>query len=248
MALNQQYGELYEAQRAELMEALKQILSGQDRSFGARGVSGRARSEAEGSALDNLLRQLSTVRGGLGAAQLGREQQVSDVAGQRAYQTKMTYADWAQREKEQNVAFQRQKELIAQQQAFQQQQAEKAKKEARKSALQGALVSAGIGAATGGLFPAAMGAGAGNWLGGLGRGALMGAPAAGQMLGMYPAIQSQQSWSQNIGNMGQSSGLPTSGLPADFWSGLRNEEGIYGGNVFDMLNLNNRKKRPLYWE
>ena len=88
--LSEAYSGLYGAQKEELMEILRKLTEQRGVSYGARGVSGRARAETESADIQDLLSKLGIIKGGLGAQQLGREQQVADVAGARAYETKMT--------------------------------------------------------------------------------------------------------------------------------------------------------------
>ena len=178
MALNTEYGELYGAEREELMNALQKVLDEQGRSFSARGVSGRARSEAGGDALDNLLRQLSTRKGQYGVAQLGREQQVSDVEGARKYETQMTYAEYAEQKKRQERQFQQQKELMAIGEQYARERESRAKKDARKNMIRSAVTGVAAGALAGWANPKAVAAEGSPWTAAL-RGATAGASAVG---------------------------------------------------------------------
>lgn len=176
--LNPEYGELYGAQKDELLKALSDLLSKEETSYGARGVSGRAKAESRESALDNLLRQLGTIKGEYGVRQLGREQRLEDVAGARKHETRKTYAQWAEQRKAATTAFERQKELINLQEQMARERESRAKKDARKNMIRSTLMNIGTGGISGMLMPGAVGA-KGRPATGFLRGMAVGAPAVG---------------------------------------------------------------------
>lgn len=180
MALRSEYQELYGAQKEELMEVLRRLMEEREVSYGARGVTGRALTEERGGAVSDLLRKLGTFRGQLGVSQLGREQQVSDVAGARKYETKMTYAQWAEQKKAATTAFGRQKELIGIRENLARERESRAKKSSRRGMIRNLGTSLVMGGIAGAIMPGAVGvdvAKGGSRLGAFGRGMFAGAPA-----------------------------------------------------------------------
>lgn len=182
MELGKEYGALYSSQRDELMKILEELQAKRGTAYGARGVSGRAQSETQSADLQDLLRKLGIIKGGLGAQQLGREQQVADVQTGYKQHEKMTYAQWAENKQAATTAFTRQKELLSIQQAFQQQQADKAKKDARKNMIYSAIAPIVTGGIAGWAMPKAVGVdtknGGSSWTAAL-RGMAVGSPAVG---------------------------------------------------------------------
>ena len=211
------YEELYGATKKKREGELEEALEAAMARYGARGMSGRERSEIEAKAIRNFLQEMGLFRGQLGMQEVQRTQALEDVAAERGYRTKMTYAEWAQREKEQARGFEQQKEFLGLQQKWAQGQADAERKRQRRQQIYGGLLSLGMGAGLGALAPKALGA-TGAWGGAL-RGGLMGAPTAGQMLALsqfYPqtaqpttqpawqsALESYQktpaSWQMNMG-------------------------------------------------
>ena len=183
--LNPAYQDVYSSQEDALTKLLNDILQKQERSYGARGVTGRARTESENIAIQDMLRRLGLIRSELGTKQLGREQALSDIGAARKYKTKMTYADWAQREKAATTAFGRQKELLNLQEQYAKAREDRAKRDARNNLIRSIVANVVTGGVAGAIMPKATGAktaGAGFL-----RGAVMGPSAVGTSA-MYGAM------------------------------------------------------------
>lgn len=159
------------------------------------GMKSPAIGKMEDVAIRDLVKFLTGKRAELGVTQLGRKQYVEDVAGQREYQTRATAKDWAERyrtagiaferqEKLASTAFKREKELIEERREYEEERISKAEKKASLKDWIKMGLSAGLGAITGGLAPAALGVGATGlkgFLGGAFRGGMIGAPGIAQI-------------------------------------------------------------------